>query len=201
MGDITGQINTKKLEQTGMGDEDALLSWFNRVGQYGVAVVEFQAKQPHGPNTEGKRKLDYVLTIVEPCRTEQDEKIARDFMQGLYAQRKATAGELPLDGEGAVVEDSRSGAISHVERDAEGNVNGVWDGDTDAERAKGEGSCSFPGCQLDDGHDGDHDVRPSIEDDAAAAADARTAQFTEQPGSDPAPATTPKRRGRKPKAE
>lgn len=166
MPDTTGKIRQKALDTTGMTEDMLAKDWAHGAGRTRMAVVELRSVEPHGPNLEGKRRIDYVIESIEPVPSEHETRI-REFQRGLFLSRPDQEGQATLAGtagENEVQLESAAGALDAVvERDADGNVVGVWDGDTDAPLSAVPnlpegGYCPTPGCDLEDEHDGDHNL-------------------------------------------
>lgn len=100
MTDITAKIRAKGLDATGVTEEIAN-QLFSQVGKYFMGIVEFEVVEPHGPNTEGKRRIDLVLTQVEPAMDSRLEDHLRELTRTLHQNRVLTSEdqELPIDGQ------------------------------------------------------------------------------------------------------
>ena len=165
MPDTTGRIRAKALDTTGMTEAMLVKDWSGGAGRTRMAVVELRTVEPHGPNLDGKKRIDYVIESIEPVPPAHEERV-REFQRGLFLARPEVEGQAVLSGTAGEASDALDAAAADldaaVERDAEGNVTGVWDGDMDAPLAAvpdapDEDPCAFPGCILPQGHDGDHD--------------------------------------------
>ena len=165
MPDTTGRIRAKALDTTGMTEAMLDKDWSGGAGRTRMAVVELRTVEPHGPNLDGKKRIDYVIESIEPVPPAHEERV-REFQRGLFLARPEVEGQAVLSGTAGEASDALDAAAADldaaVERDAEGNVTGVWDGDMDAPLAAvpdapDEDPCAFPGCILPQGHDGDHD--------------------------------------------
>lgn len=163
MPDTTGRIRAKALDTTGMTEEMLAKDWRAGAGNTRMAVVELRTVEPHGPNLDGKRRIDYVIESIEPVPAEHEERV-REFQRGLFLARPEQEGQATLQGTAGEHADALESAVvaidAVVERDEEGKVVGIWDGNTDGPLtppAVPEGGyCPAPGCDLEDGHDGDH---------------------------------------------
>lgn len=167
------KMAAKGLDTTGVTEDHAramvsrLMS--GSAGHY-LFVVEGKAAKVI-TDSEGNQQVVLTLTQVEPVPYEQEETV-REFMRALYRSRPDQQGQAVLRGtdDGPTVADAASGLSAQVERDDDGAVTGVWDGSTDgplpdlpdtaydADSAPYAESCGFPGCVLNDEHDGDHEV-------------------------------------------
>lgn len=159
----TAHINRKGLDATGV-TEDHARAMASHLGGHTMLIVE---ARHHAVLTdaEGKQSVVLVLTNVEPVPAHLEDRV-RDFQRALYRQRPDQEGQAVLRGtaDETSPDDAAAGLDAVVERDAEGNVTGVWDGDMDAPLAavpdttdEDDDPCAFPGCILPQGHDGDHD--------------------------------------------
>jgi hypothetical protein len=164
MPDTTGRIRAKALDTTGMTEAMLDKDWGHGAGRTRMAVVELRTVEPHGPNLDGKKRIDYVIESIEPVPTDHEDRV-REFQRGLFLARPEQEGQAVLQGtagetSGALAT-AAAGLDAAIERDDDGNVTGVWDGNTDGPLEVPEppegGYCPFPGCAQEDGHDGDHD--------------------------------------------
>ncbi|WP_154402722.1 hypothetical protein [Nocardioides speluncae] len=87
MTDTTAKIRAKGLESTGVTEEIAN-QMFTQVGRHFMAIVEMRVEEPHGPNAEGKRRVDLILTQVEPCNDDNLDSHLRELCRGLHYNRK-----------------------------------------------------------------------------------------------------------------
>lgn len=159
MPDTTGRIRAKALDTTGFTEDLIAKDWSGGAGRERMAVVALRTVEPHGPNLDGKKRIDYVIESIEPVPAEHEDRV-RDFQRGLFLARPEQQGQAVLTGTAGDNEDSLTGAVGAlaavVEKDDDGNVTGIWDGNTDGPLV--EAGCPFPGCTLDSDHDGDHNV-------------------------------------------
>jgi len=86
MPDTTAKIRAKGLDTTGVTEEIAS-QLFTQVGRHYMAIVEFKVEEPHGPNGEGKRRVDLVLTQVEPAVDDSLAEHLRELTRTLYYNR------------------------------------------------------------------------------------------------------------------
>lgn len=177
--DTTGKIRQKALDQTGMTEALLESDWSQGAGRVRLALVELRTVEPHGPNLDGKRRIDYVIELIEPV-PEAQEAAVRDFMSAVYRSRPDREGQAVLTGadDGApTVADTAAALDAQIERDDDGIVKGVWDGDLDAPLTSEPaaplsavpdppegGYCPFPGCDLENEHEGDHAESSDDED-------------------------------------
>lgn len=175
MPDTTGRIRAKALDTTGMTEEMLQKDWRHGAGKTRMAVVELRTVEPHGPNLDGKRRIDYVIESIEPVPGEHENTV-REFQRGLFLSRPEQEGQATLAGTAGENADALASAVNGVaaavERDEDGKVVGIWDGSTDGpledpaevpEVPEGP-FCTYPGCGLEDEHDGDHDTPDEDED-------------------------------------
>ena len=161
------RINAKGLDTTGV-TEDHARAMASALGGHHLFIVEGRATSVV-TDEEGNQQVAIVLTQVEPVPAQQEETV-REFMRALYRQRPDQIGQETLRGtaDGPSVADAAGALSAHVERDSDGEATGIWDGNLDGPlEASGEltvEECGFPGCTLEDEHDGDHNV-PEEEDE------------------------------------
>lgn len=181
MPDTTGRIRAKALDTTGLTEGMLEKDWAGGAGRTRMAIVELRSVEPHGPNLDGKKRIDYVIESIEPVPERYDETM-RAFQRGLFSQRPDQEGQATLKGTSEVEAEQLEGAAqalgAAVERDDDGAPVGIWDGDPDTPittgpeggaevkvPAKKPGSpftvvtdtCPAPGCELPAEHDGDHE--------------------------------------------
>lgn len=159
MPDTTGRIRAKALDTTGLTEALLEHDWAGGAGRTRMAVVELRTVEPHGPNLDGKKRIDYVIESIEPVPGEHEDTVRR-FQRGLYLQRPDQEGQATLKGTAGENADEMAAAAADlhaaVETDDDGNVTGIWDGSTEGPLA-GPSSCPHPGCILPEDHDGDHE--------------------------------------------
>lgn len=150
MPDITGSIRTKKLGETGI-TEDTLAADWKHPGQFRMAVVELRVEMPHGPDAEGNRKVDYVISMLEPVPEDQDERV-RSYLRTLYRMRPEQQGQAVLTGTAGEDEQGVEDALATM-------TAGLPDeADLPDEPVSVEGDCPSEGCTLPAYHDGDHRI-------------------------------------------
>lgn len=187
MPDTTGKIRAKALDQTGITEAMLESDWAKGAGWTRMAIVELRTVEPHGPNLDGKRRIDYVVEAIEPV-PEAQEDVVREFQRAIYRTRPEVEGQAVLSGtagEGPTLDQAATQLDAQIERDENGIVKGVWDGDMDAPledpaapetpepeakagdevaaKRKGRGAkaetvvmCDYPTCDLPYHEDGDH---------------------------------------------
>ena len=157
MPDTTGRIRAKALDTTGMTEAMLEKDWAGGAGRTRMAVVELRSVEPHGPNLDGKKRIDYVIESIEPVPAAHEGRV-REFQRGLFLARPEVEGQAVLSGTAGESSDAldaaAAGLDAAVERDDDGKVVGIWDGSTDGPLAGG--GCDYPTCDLDAEHDGDH---------------------------------------------
>lgn len=94
MTDTTARILAKGCEATGLTEEIAN-KLFTKVGSHFMAIVELEVVYPHGPNTDGKRRIDLHLKQVEPAMDPNLEEHLRELTRTLYFNRQV---DQPLPG-------------------------------------------------------------------------------------------------------
>jgi hypothetical protein len=86
MTDTTAKIRSKGLDGTGF-TEDLAASLFNRVGHNLKAIIELQVVDKHGPNLDGRRGIELVITGLEVADDANLEDHLRELSQTLYYNR------------------------------------------------------------------------------------------------------------------
>jgi hypothetical protein len=161
MPDTTGRIRAKALDTTGMTEAMLDKDWSSGAGRTRMAVVELRTVEPHGPNLDGKKRIDYVIESIEPVPAAHEDRV-REFQRGLFLARPEVEGQAVLSGTAGessdALETAAAGLDAAVERDDDGQVTGIWDGDPEAPlTGPSADRCDFPGCFLPAEHDGDHE--------------------------------------------
>lgn len=134
MPDTTGRIRAKALDQTGITEPMLERDWGTGAGRVRLAIVELRTVEPHGPNLDGKRRIDYVIELIEPVPDAQEETV-REFMRAVYRTRPEVEGQEALSGTGDTgpsVADAADALGAQIARDDDGIITGVWNGDLDA---------------------------------------------------------------------
>lgn len=161
MPDTTGRIRAKALDTTGMTEAMLEKDWAGGAGRTRMAVVELRSVEPHGPNLDGKKRIDYVIESIEPVPAVHEDRV-REFQRGLFLSRPEVEGQAVLAGTAGessdALDQAAAGLDAAIERDDDGNVVSIWDGSTDGPLKDPEAArCDFPGCFKPAEHDGDHD--------------------------------------------
>lgn len=97
MPDTTAKIRSKGLDSTGVTEEIAA-QMYNSLGRYTMAIVELK-HEDHGKNAEGKRRVELIITQVEPATETTMEDHLRELTRTLEYNRRLTSPDqqLPLD--------------------------------------------------------------------------------------------------------
>lgn len=90
MTDTTAKIRAKGCENTGITEEIAN-KMFHAVGSHYMAIVELEVAEPHGPTTDGKRRVDLTLTQVWPAEDDNLNDHLRELTRVLH-QNKGIVG-------------------------------------------------------------------------------------------------------------
>lgn len=133
MTDYVARIRSKGLDATGV-TEDVARQMYATLGSHTMMVVEVQHVR-HSDDAEGKHSVELVITTAEPAQDEKMNNHLRELARGLYRRRPAVEGQEVLTGvgdDGPGLDDTISAGESLLERDDDGNVVGVWDGDTES---------------------------------------------------------------------
>jgi len=95
--DTTAKIRSKGLDSTGVTEEVAA-QMYNSLGRYTMAIVELK-HEDHGKNAEGKRRVELVITMVEPALDSTTEDHLRELTRVLDYNRRLQSPdqELPID--------------------------------------------------------------------------------------------------------
>ncbi len=132
MPDTTAKIRAKGLDATGITEELAEKMYAHKGKRY-MGIVELQVDEIH-EKTDGKRRVDLILTLVEPATDARLEDHLRELTRVCYFNRQ-TDTPLPLsdaDGPDPKIEDVIRNGEALVERDEDGDPVGFWDGDAEA---------------------------------------------------------------------
>lgn len=82
MTDTTAKIRAKGLESTGVTEEIASEMYAHK-GRHYMAIVEFKVEERH-EKADGAKKVDLVLTQVEPATDEDLAEHLRELTRTLY---------------------------------------------------------------------------------------------------------------------
>lgn len=96
MTDTTAKIRAKGLDATGVTEEIAN-QMYTRKGAHYMAIVEFKVEERH-EKADGTKKVDLVLTQVEPAIDETLEDHLRELTRTLHFNRAIDADQPTLDG-------------------------------------------------------------------------------------------------------
>lgn len=88
MTDTTAKIRAKGCETTGLTEDLARKLWDAKAGKRLMAVVELEVVTPHGPDKEGKRSVDLVITQLEPAPEDMTEAHLRELTRSFHYERK-----------------------------------------------------------------------------------------------------------------
>lgn len=132
MTDFTAKIRSKGLDATGV-TEDTARAWYSALGSHHVAVVEVQIVDRRD-NANGNHSVEAVITQFEPASSEYLDDHLREVMRALYRGRRTADGVLGLPGvdDGRTVNDVVDAGKALLDHDSDGEVIGLWDGNTDA---------------------------------------------------------------------
>lgn len=113
MTDTTAKILPKGCENTGLTEEIAS-DLFRKVGSHFMAIVELEVVYPHGPNTDGKRRIDLRIKQVEPAMDSTLSEHLRELTRTLHYNRQvATHGPTLDGGEERTVDDVLAAGKKH----------------------------------------------------------------------------------------
>ena len=126
----TAHINRKGLDSTGVTEEHAR-RMASSLGSHTMLIVE-AAHHAVLTDAEGKQSVVLRLSNVEPVPAHLEDRV-REFQRALYRTRPEQEGQTVLTGsaEGPTVDEAAESIDATLERDADGNIIGVWDGNTD----------------------------------------------------------------------
>lgn len=167
MPDYLAKIRAKGLDATGVTEELAK-SLYHQLGSHHLLVVEARVER-RTENGDGSHTVDLVLTQVEPSTASFVDDHLRELMRGMYRNRQIVDGAIPELADGPDLRDVVKGSGEAVlQRDADGSVDRLWDGNTGDGDSEHRPGCVFPGCRRGYEHGGDHDpFGPSVEDPPA----------------------------------
>jgi len=94
MSDTHAKIRAKGLDATGV-TEDLADQMYRSKGAHYMAIVEIRVDETH-ENAEGKRKVDLILTQVEPSTSPTLDDHLRELTRTLYYNRQTAAGAQPV---------------------------------------------------------------------------------------------------------
>lgn len=130
----TAKIRSKGLDGTGV-TEDVAKAMYAHMGGATLAIVELEHVERHD-KSNGDHMVHLTIGTCEPILTDRMESAVRDLQRALWRDRKRSEGD-SLDGTipGPSAEDAASEVGALIDRDQEGDPEGVWDGDADSPAA------------------------------------------------------------------
>lgn len=93
--DYTAKIRAKGLDTTGVTEQLASEMYRNR-GRHYIAIVELKVDETH-EKADGTRKVDLILTQVEPATTTDLEEHLRELTRVGYLNRQKVDGQMAID--------------------------------------------------------------------------------------------------------
>lgn len=93
--DYTAKIRTKGLDATGVTEQLAGEMYRNK-GRHYMAIVEVKVDETH-EKADGTRKVDLILTQVEPATNGDFEEHLRELTRVGYLNRQRTDGQMAID--------------------------------------------------------------------------------------------------------
>lgn len=134
MTDTTAKIRAKGLNATGV-TEDIATRLADAESGHLIAVVELKVEEVH-KKVDGDRRVDLVITTLEPAVDKIAEDHLREFQRALYYNRAVDEAQPTLDdGPEPTVNEVLGRGQSLLEHDDDGEVIGLWDGNTDDAQA------------------------------------------------------------------
>jgi hypothetical protein len=126
--DTTAKIRAKGLNATGVTEDIATRLADAEHGSL-IAVVELKVEEVH-KKVDGERRVDLIITTLEPATDKIGEDHLREFQRALYYNRAVDEQQPTLDdGPEPTVSEVLGRGASLLERDDEsGEVTGLWDG-------------------------------------------------------------------------
>lgn len=85
MPDTTARIRAKGLDSTGV-TEDIANQLFTKKGSHHMAIVEYRVEETH-EKADGTRKVDLILTQVEPAVSDDMDDHLREIVRTCYFNR------------------------------------------------------------------------------------------------------------------
>lgn len=186
--DYTARIRAKGLDTTGVTEQLATEMYRNK-GRHYMAIVEVKVDETH-EKADGTRKVDLILTQVEPATAPDLAEHLRELTRTLHFNRGIEGGQPTLDDDIApkVSDILAAGAIHRphpflpddVAKDQPicdlcGGIEASAvhmtqdflpdgdDGEDDGEDEPASDTCPTPACVLNEGHDGDHYIQAGDE--------------------------------------
>jgi hypothetical protein len=93
--DYTAKIRAKGLDATGVTEQLAAEMYRNK-GRHYMAICEVKVDETH-EKADGNRKVDLVLTLVEPATDSALEEHLRELTRVGYLNRQQSDGQLAID--------------------------------------------------------------------------------------------------------
>lgn len=93
--DYTAKIRAKGLDATGVTEQLAG-EMFRNKGRHYMAIVELRVDETH-EKADGARKVDLILTQVEPATSTDLEEHLRELTRVGYLNRQQSDGQLAID--------------------------------------------------------------------------------------------------------
>lgn len=157
---FNAKINAKGTDNTGY-TEDHARGACSSLGAHTLAIIDLRAHELV-TDEDGNQTVKLAIDQLEPVPAAMEDDV-RELMKALYRQRPEVMGQETLKGtagDGPAPGDALGQAMSHIERDGDGDPTGTWDGDPDAPApglsAVPNQMCDYPGCLLPAHEDGDH---------------------------------------------
>lgn len=133
MAQFVAKIRSKGLDATGV-TEDVARQMYATLGAHTMMVVEVQHVK-HSDDADGQHSVELVITTAEPAQDERMENHLRELARGMYRTRPEVQGQEVLAGvvDGPGLADTITEGAALLDRDENGDVVGIWDGDTEEE--------------------------------------------------------------------
>lgn len=93
--DYTAKIRAKGLDATGVTEQLAAEMYRNK-GRHYMAICEVKVDETH-EKADGNRKVDLILTLVEPATDSALEEHLRELTRVGYLNRQQADGQLAID--------------------------------------------------------------------------------------------------------
>lgn len=93
--DYTAKIRAKGLDATGVTEQLAAEMYRNK-GRHYMAIIEVKVDETH-EKADGNRKVDLILTQVEPAMDDTLAEHLRELTRTTYLNRQQTNGQLAID--------------------------------------------------------------------------------------------------------
>lgn len=134
MTDTTAKIAAKGLKATGVTEELAR-KYYDDLGSKHLAIVELTV-DGRTEKTDGKQQVQLTLSMVEPSIDPTLDDHLRELSRAMYFNRKLhSEDDQPALDSGDDIEPKVSDVLANgqalLEHDDNGEVVGLWDGNTD----------------------------------------------------------------------